>query len=318
MEELISVIVPIYKVEAYLERCIGSIVNQTYKNLEIILVDDGSPDSCPDICDAWKEKDDRIKVIHKKNGGLSDARNYGMQAATGDYITFVDGDDVVSSKYVEYLVKISKCTGADICCINHIEFFELKDIVFDIHGESPFKTYDKYDFLNNNYYESQIINSATAWGKLYKKGLFKNISFPNGKIHEDTFTTYKLYLKANKIGVSSNKLYFYRKRPGSIMSTRNINSFDNLIEAQIELLKVSDKKIEILKKKIAYDTYHQILCFVKNYKIAAFCRLNILKRKMRNFNELYLRINFTQRSILHLIIFFSNITSIFVRGLKND
>ena len=97
MEELISVIVPIYKVEAYLERCIRSIVNQTYKNLEIILVDDGSPDSCPDICDVWKEKDDRIKVIHKKNGGLSDARNAGMQIMTGTYISYIDSDDWVAN-----------------------------------------------------------------------------------------------------------------------------------------------------------------------------------------------------------------------------
>ena len=101
MEELISVIVPIYKVEAYLERCIRSIVNQTYKNLEIILVDDGSPDSCPDICDVWKEKDDRIKVIHKKNGGLSDARNAGMQIMTGTYISYIDSDDWVANDMYE-------------------------------------------------------------------------------------------------------------------------------------------------------------------------------------------------------------------------
>ena len=104
MEELISVIVPIYKVEAYLERCIRSIVNQTYKNLEIILVDDGSPDSCPDICDVWKEKDDRIKVIHKKNGGLSDARNAGMQIMTGTYISYIDSDDWVANDMYEKMM----------------------------------------------------------------------------------------------------------------------------------------------------------------------------------------------------------------------
>ena len=115
MEELISVIVPIYKVEAYLERCIGSIVNQTYQNLEIILVDDGSPDSCPDICDAWKEKDDRIKVIHKKNGGLSDARNAGMQIMAGTYISYIDSDDWVANDMYEKMMYAIKKNDADIC-----------------------------------------------------------------------------------------------------------------------------------------------------------------------------------------------------------
>ena len=115
MEELISVIVPIYKVEAYLERCIRSIVNQTYKNLEIILVDDGSPDSCPDICDVWKEKDDRIKVIHKKNGGLSDARNAGMQIMTGTYISYIDSDDWVANDMYEKMMYAIKKNDADIC-----------------------------------------------------------------------------------------------------------------------------------------------------------------------------------------------------------
>lgn len=117
MEELISVIVPIYKVEAYLERCIRSIVNQTYKNLEIILVDDGSPDSCPDICDVWKEKDDRIKVIHKKNGGLSDARNAGMQIMTGTYISYIDSDDWVANDMYEkmmYAIKRMMQTFASV------------------------------------------------------------------------------------------------------------------------------------------------------------------------------------------------------------
>ena len=110
--DLVSIIIPVYDVEPYLEQCIHSVVNQTYKNIEIILIDDGSPDRCPQICDEWKEKDSRILVIHKPNGGISDARNEGMRIAKGEYIAFVDSDDVVEPEYVEFLLDAVKKTGA--------------------------------------------------------------------------------------------------------------------------------------------------------------------------------------------------------------
>lgn len=310
----VSIIAPFYNVEEYVDECVNSLIKQTYENIEIILVNDGSTDNTYNLLFNFSKKDHRIKLINKENGGLSDARNSGLQVVTGDYITFVDGDDVVSPLYIEGLLNILFLSNSDICCVNHINFYNLSDISQNISKIGEFKSYNKYDFLNNYYYENELMHSGTAWGKLYKFELFNNIVFPKGKIHEDAFTTYKLYLKANNISISSDKLYFYRKRPGSIMATRKINSFVNLIEAQLELLGNSNKNIEILKKKIAYDTYHQILIFIKNYKIKAFYELNILRKKIIDFNELYLRITFIQRSIVYLIIFFANLISLFVRG----
>lgn len=310
----VSIIVPFYNIEEYVDECVNSLVKQTYKNIEIILINDGSTDNTYNLLYNFSKKDHRVKLINKVNGGLSDARNSGLQVVTGDYVTFVDGDDVVSSLYIESLLNILFLSNSDICCINHINFYNLSEISQDINVQGDFKSYNKYDFLNNYYYENELIHSGTIWGKLYKIELFNNILFPKGKIHEDAFTTYKLYLKANNISISNDKLYFYRKRPGSIMATRKINSFVNLIEAQVELLGDSDKNIEILKKKIAYDTYRQILAFIKKYKIKAFYELNVLRKESINFSELYLRISPIKRSIVYFIIFLANLLSLFIRG----
>lgn len=235
MNDLISIIVPIYKVEDYLEKCIKSILNQTYKNIEIILVDDGSPDGCGKICDDYAKKDERIKVIHKRNGGVSEARNYGIDIATGRYILFVDSDDFVDENMCETLIKESKKNDSDIVIGNfyavrknncHINEMSLTDNSVSLTNLEMIKIF----FLQWH------PETFVVWNKLYKKELFdnkKNIRFPVGKIHEDIYILYKLYYIANKITVINKPLYYNVQRAGSIM-----NSFsDKNIVAYIECIK---------------------------------------------------------------------------------
>ena len=213
--ELISVIIPIYKVEEYLDHCIKSIVEQTYRKLEIILVDDGSPDKCPLKCDEWAERDGRIRVIHKKNGGLSDARNVGMSIATGSYISFIDSDDWISPDFYEKLYRSITESNAQIAASgivwaynDHLQYDDFIDAL-------------KTLIQGRGFY-------AVAWNKLYKKSLFDGIEFPIGKLHEDEFVTYKLVGKATKLVLCQKVFYYYRQREGSIMKEWSIRHLDAL------------------------------------------------------------------------------------------
>lgn len=214
---LISIIVPCYKVEEYLDKCIESIVKQTYKNLEIILVNDGSPDNCAQICDDWAKRDSRIKVIHKENGGLSSARNAGLDIAKGEYISFIDSDDFIDITFIEFLYLKLKESNADISCCGYYHYFnaDLKEI----------RHFKNINLVMNSC--EAIIKMNTigyfgvgSWNKLYKSELFNDIRFPIGKLSEDWFILYKLIDKANKITYNSEPKYYYRQRKGSI--TRNI------------------------------------------------------------------------------------------------
>ena len=218
MIDKISVIIPVYKVEKYLKKCVESVINQTYTNLEIILVDDGSPDKCPSICDYFEEKDKRIKVIHKVNGGLSDARNYGIKEATGHWITFIDSDDYVAADYIEYLYELVMTNNADISIVLPQIFYEGKDVSYAKKNKEKILQFDKNSALKIMLYQKEF--DTSAWGKLYKRSLFKNIEFPKGKIYEDISTVYKAILKSNKITFSNQKKYFYLKRKDSIMGQK--------------------------------------------------------------------------------------------------
>jgi len=214
----ISIIVPIYKVEGYLYRCVESILQQSYVSLEIILIDDGSPDSCPQICDEYAMKDKRIKVIHKRNGGLSDARNMGIEAATGAYITFVDSDDFIHPHYVQSLLTLIQETDADIAVGDFTSFQNMPPIM-ESESERLQGTYGSKEAIFQLYVKSshRKIQFVTAWGKLYKTNLFQVIRYPVGKIHEDAYTTYKLYASATKIAYINQSLYCYFLRPTGIM-----------------------------------------------------------------------------------------------------
>jgi len=239
MGELISIIVPVYKVEKYLNRCINSIINQTYKNIEIILIDDGSPDRCGEICEEYSNKDNRITVVHKKNGGLSDARNIGMEIAKGNYITFIDSDDWVHEEYIERLYKLLKENNSDISICNFIR--TSKEYIQDDTSKVilyEFSNTEALEQLTGKYYIQMVV----AWGKLYKRELFNGIKFPYGKLHEDEFTTYKVLFKSDKIVFTTETLYYYWQREDSITGVGfNIKGRMDVIEAYRERIEFFTK-----------------------------------------------------------------------------
>lgn len=219
MEELISIVVPIYNVEKYLEDCLISIINQTYSNLEIILVDDGSKDNCGQICDEYAKKDNRIQVIHKENGGLSDARNCGMALAKGRYISFIDADDFIHARFIEILLELAKDKQAEIVVGDFSLFQEAAKCKDKMISETDIK--EAQILSEKHLYDEDFINRETvrftvAWGKLYERKLWEGIEYPVGKIHEDTFTTYKLMERAKKVVYLKEPLYYWRENPSSI------------------------------------------------------------------------------------------------------
>ena len=209
---LISVIVPVYKVEKYLEKCIESIVNQSYSNLEIILVDDGSPDLCGKICDIYAEKDSRIKVIHKKNGGVSTARNAALDIMQGDYVGFVDSDDYIDLKMYEYLINYIIEYEADISIC---EFRKIYESNGEIQADNP----RIIQCLNNLQAMELLIGDeiigSQPCNKLFRAELFKNIRFPQGRVYEDIAIMHRVFSKANRVVCSSQMMYNYLIRGNS-------------------------------------------------------------------------------------------------------
>ena len=223
-KELISIIVPVYKVEKYLEKCLNSIINQTYKNIEIILIDDGSPDNCGKICDEYAKKDNRIIVIHKKNGGLSDARNKGLKKATGDYIMYVDSDDYIKKDSCEELIKVVKKTSADIICYNFNTIDEegnklTKNISFSTGNTKKVTELSYSESLIDNIYRKNIRYEAGS--KLYKKSIIEKHTFPVGMLAEDFAVFYKYLKEAKKIVHFDYQIYNYLQRTDSIMGQKN-------------------------------------------------------------------------------------------------
>lgn len=246
--EKISVIIPIYKVEKYLDRCIKSVINQSYENLEIILVDDGSPDRCAQICDDYSREDYRIKVIHKKNGGLSDARNAGLDIAIGEYISFVDSDDYINKYYIETLyngIKKNK-SQISICEYARVNEIENDDKVF----KNEITVINKMDAWSNLYNYEKRVTFVIACGKLFEKSLFDSIRFPIGKINEDSFILYKLYFEADRIVYNKAKLYYYCSRDNSIMNNDfSMKKLDDLQALEEQIYFFRDYKYFNMEKK---------------------------------------------------------------------
>lgn len=205
--KLVSVIVPVYNVENYLDKCIESLIKQKYDNIEIILVDDGSTDRCGSICDKAAEFDSRIKVLHQKNKGLSEARNVGIKCARGEYICFVDSDDYVEESFIERMIEAVE-DGIDVVVCGFNESYPENKIISG--EEATIKLLIQQDNMD-----------IVAWNKMYKKILFRNIQFPVGKKYEDNLTTYKLLSKAKAVSYIAKPLYHYIERTGSITSIDN-------------------------------------------------------------------------------------------------
>lgn len=233
-DALISVIIPIFKVEQYLQRCIDSVLEQSYDNLEIILVDDGSPDKCGAICDRAAEQDRRVRVIHKINGGLSDARNTGMQYATGEYFLFVDSDDYIHCDMIQYLYDCIKYSNAEIALCGYDTFDESgKHIPVEFQVENDYMELTGIEAARRImfFHEPQMV---VAWNKLTKRELWQNRSFPVGKQHEDDFTSYQILYEANKVIVTNRPYYHYFQRNDSIIGVGfNLHSLHK-IEAYLQ------------------------------------------------------------------------------------
>lgn len=212
---LISVIVPVYKVEKYLQRCIDSILRQTYENLEIILVDDGSPDDCPRICDDNAKKDGRIRVIHKQNGGLSDARNAGLEVFQGEYLMFVDSDDVLPLYSVDMLYTLAKKYDAQLVIGAHTRIY---------NDEIPQENFILTQSMEQVWNSTQAIkdvfqNGCAAWARLYRKEIHAHIRFPVNEINEDEAIALQIIYRCEKIVKTEQTAYYYTCRPESITTS---------------------------------------------------------------------------------------------------
>ncbi len=209
---LISLIIPAYNVEKYLDNCLGSVTAQTYGNLEIILVDDGSKDTSGAICDRWAERDDRIQVIHKKNGGLSSARNAGLDRAKGEFIMFVDGDDLLHRQICEQLYQCLSSAGADIAICNPAHIFDTAQIPYTVSEQR--QVMSAPEAIREMWYQHSFLPSA--WGKLYRSRILENIRFAEGCLYEDIDLMHELFWQADRIVYNPSALYGYVHRENSI------------------------------------------------------------------------------------------------------
>lgn len=257
-ESLITVLVPVYKVEKYLSCCIESIIHQTYKNLEIILIDDGSPDNCPCICDCYAAQDSRIQVIHQKNRGSAAARNAGLERATGEFIIFIDSDDFVHSEMLSDLYAAVNREKADMAMCGFICVNEECNRTADMEKMSgEHRLNDEVicaDEYWNYYYNRPDVAFIAVWNKLIRREVYENVRFKEGKTIDDEFVIHYLISRCERIVCVKENLYYYRKRSGSVMSSAfSINHLD-VIEARVDraLFFVNQNRQRFAEKSVTY------------------------------------------------------------------
>lgn len=250
----ISIIVPVYKTEAYLTRCVESILSQSYTDFELILVDDGSPDSCPEQCDEYARTDHRVKVLHQANGGLSSARNAGIdwsfRHSRSEWLFFVDSDDYIHPKSLEVLLKAAESIGTSVSIGGYIEINGKYTDQTDVAGEAQIFSPEEI-FIEKN------INATIACGKLYRKKCFENVRYPVGKLHEDEFTTYKILFREKRIAYIETPFYFYYQNETSI--TRG-----NWNPKRLDLLEALKEQNEFFLKN-GFSKAYQFSCFIHIY-----------------------------------------------------
>lgn len=258
-DALVTIIVPVYNVEKYLDRCIESLITQTYEKIEIILVDDGSTDACPGLCDSYEIKDDRIIVIHQKNGGLAAARNIGIDNAHGEYITFVDSDDYVTNFYVENLVSAIHKDYSDLSVSMFVNVMDGEEETRD-SGKNQLINYhmkDNTGCLEDMLYQRGIETSAP--GKLFRKSRIGNLRFPEGKLYEDIMFTTIMISRAERVAIIDNIDYLYYQRSGSIQyQSFNKRKMDCIWHSR-EMLKYVSERFPSLEKA-ALARYFGGLC----------------------------------------------------------
>ena len=280
MNELISIIVPVYNVEKYLERCVNSIINQTYKNIEIILVNDGSTDNSGNICDKFGKKDSRIKIIHKSNGGLSDARNAGLKIAKGEYIGFVDSDDYIKEDMFETLYNLNKEHNSEISIVSYYEYYN--DKLIAVRDSKKLEVFNKISAIKELLIDTKI--QSYAWNKLFKKELFENLEFPTNKNFEDIATTLLLFEKANKIVLLEDPKYYYLRRDNSIVGKRNYKTYKDYLDVIYDKYLYLDGKYEELD---LYNAYNFIINMVWVYTIIVAFDLEDVYREFEKIYSLF-------------------------------
>ena len=274
----ISVIVPVYKVEKYLEKCVDSILAQTFADFELILIDDGSPDNCGKMCDEYALKDKRVKVVHKENGGLSDARNKGIEIAKGEYLSFIDSDDYIAPNFLEKLYTLAKNFGADISICDFLVIEEDKDATFiDLDKDVIM---DKDSALLKMIFNREF--SVNAWNKLYKRELFDDIKYPKGKLYEDLAVIYKLIDRTKKTVYTPSKLYAYVQRKSSIMGQTGYKMKKDKVEIVSEM---TEYFRNYLDKRIFAGIFNYLINDV--YKMASTGNLAISKEYLMELKKWY-------------------------------
>lgn len=296
----VSVIVPVYKVEPWLRRCVDSVLTQTFADFELVLVDDGSPDNCGAICDEYAEKDSRVHVIHQKNGGLSAARNAGIDAAQGEYLSFIDSDDLVRPQMLERMLQAIETSDADLC-ICHLQSFSQETELENLSTpqSSPVILDNRSACLR--LYEDQGGIYTVACAKLYQRELFRDLRFPVGMLHEDEATTYQALYHARAVVVLPEAYYYYRQNPNSIMGSKfSVRRFDALkaLHERREFFLTRQEEALTRSTEIAIQTTKAVLnIMAKNagihsdvpseYRISISTALRILRRYASEKKYLY-------------------------------
>ena len=251
-DPLISVVIPVYKVEAYLDRCVESVVRQSYEKLEILLVDDGSPDHCGAMCDAWAGKDSRIRVLHQKNAGLGAARNRGTEIAAGEFVTYVDSDDYLAPDAIELLLRLLQEQGAEIAVADCVKTQE-DHVSFDRTTEEQIRLFTGKEACMTLQGWELYMPMVTAWGKLFPRELLLREAFTEGRLHEDEATTYRLYAAVSRVALSSRPVYAYYQNPNSIMHTRSERSQRDTLLAYCEQIRFFRSQGETALAEAAED-----------------------------------------------------------------
>lgn len=299
MEPLISIIIPVYNTEKYLKCCIESVRKQSYRNIEIILVNDGSTDQCARICNEYAQYDNRIRVIHKNNKGLAEARNDGIKCSRGSYLAFIDSDDFIHRQYIEVLYENCRKYESEIAILDY-ERVDC-DAADENYVVQKLKKYTtecvsgkaaNYRIYEYEYYVKTIM----ACAKLIKKELFNGICFPPGRIHEDEATIYKLLYNAKKVVYINLKLYFYRRNPNGIMLSEFSEKRLQLIDALEERLQFYEEHKE---KKGGKDLYNLTLDYEYSVLHQFYCKL---KFHMNNSEILQEKLRKKQKQIYLILI----------------
>lgn len=264
MKELISVIIPVYKTEEYLERCVSSVLAQSYDHLEIILIDDGSPDRCGELCDLISERDARIRVIHKENGGLSSARNAGLSVAKGDYFTLLDSDDCIHPEMLKWMVQQIRLSNSDMVTTGLERFKTQSPPNISNLIKTEFEVLEKEDFIEHLYPENFGKISVTACGKLYKAATFRNLRYTEGVIHEDLRIYLEVLQRCKRISVSKQPLYYYYINPNSIMMGKYLD-YDRFGEFSVRETYIDFFLQKGLKEQALRAANDYLTFFMRNY-----------------------------------------------------